>query len=518
MNLDVEKQKKRTRRFCLWSSSSHHQIKMYNIVVHGIAFMVIFSAFQTASEYAQPILQNQNLGDLGFLSSAVIYISLSFSNLVAPAVVESLKPKRAMIFGASLYLVYLAAYLKPTFETVLAASVVLGFGGAILWTAQGIFLIENSNKMHPGRDSGIFWSLLQCRLLIGNGVAYITFGSDANENYNSIQAEDAYNFYKVLLILGIVGVAILFLLRSSNKNHHTVLSANIAHTHSCIHTFVSSICRIQQVIRYGPRIGHLIVCFCYTGLMLTFWSGKYFSLMHTIFGPTSVALGGISLGTGEIIGGIGSGFCADRCGRGIAFMLAIVAHCVALALAFEIFVHEGSKTQDYKTVLGYAIGFLLGLGDAGVNTAMYAMLGVFVKISAWNNVKLSRQGGNDQKARKDQLVNEEQEELGEVDAEQCRRTPLIALFKLVQSFAAAVAFFYSGSFSLGCQLSILLMLALVSVFLFQSINFMTEGYTTTVNDIAFQILPQKSTIKSEDEDKYNMDWGQGQSEQSELMP
>ena len=47
---------------------------------------------------------------------------------------------------------------------------------------------------------------------------------------------------------------------------------------------------------------------------------------------------------------------------------------------------------------------------------------------------------------------------------------------------------------------------------------MTEGYTTTVNDIAFQILPQKSTIKSEDEDKYNMDWGQGQSEQSELMP
>lgn len=148
------------------------------------------------------------------------------------------------------------------------------------------------------------------------------------------------------------------------------------------------------------------------------------------------------------------------------------------------------------------------------------MLGVFVKISAWNNIELPRQGGSDQKARKNQLVNEEQEELGEVDAEQCRRTPLIALFKLVQSFAAAVAFFYSSSFSLGCQLSILLMLALalVSVFLFQSIDVMTEGYTTTVNDIAFQILPQKSTIKSEDEDKYNMDWGQGQSEQSELMP
>ena len=56
-----------------------------------------------------------------------------------------------------------------------AASGILGIGAAIIWTAQGQFLTINSDSETMSRNSAIFWSLMQCSLIIGNTFIYFQF-------------------------------------------------------------------------------------------------------------------------------------------------------------------------------------------------------------------------------------------------------------------------------------------------------------------------------------------------------
>lgn len=43
------------------------------------------------------------------------------------------------------------------------ASILMGFGAATLWTAQGVYLAINSNELTISRNTGIFWALFQTR-------------------------------------------------------------------------------------------------------------------------------------------------------------------------------------------------------------------------------------------------------------------------------------------------------------------------------------------------------------------
>ena len=42
-------------------------------------------------------------------------------------------------------------------------SVLVGIGAAILWTAQGVYISQNSDDSTSSRNSGIFWALFQVR-------------------------------------------------------------------------------------------------------------------------------------------------------------------------------------------------------------------------------------------------------------------------------------------------------------------------------------------------------------------
>lgn len=458
--------------------------KMYNVVVHGIAFMIIFSAFQTASEYAQPILEDQDLGDLGFQSAAVIYLSLACANIVAPAVVEKLGPKKAMIVGASLYLVYLASFLKPTRATVLLSSVVLGFGGAVLWAAQGVFLIENSDPRRRGRDTGIFWALLQCRLLIGNAVAYNTLAESGTTE--AVNASDAHRFYFLLLLLGIAGVSVLFCLR--RREGQQVGESNInpegAHQTSSILHGVNSMYALFRT----KQVQSLAVCFVYTGLVLTFWSGKYFELMAghmdswmwspselNPFNAQIVAVGGVCVGIGEIIGGLGSGFIADRFGRVCVYAGASVCHFAAFVFCLFAFSNRFADVSDVVHIrCAYAVGALLGLGDASLNTAMYSLLG-------------------DMSTTVLPPVDTENGTLEQGSKRHSSSVPLIASFKLVQSLAATVAFFYSGSAPFMLQVGVLVSFLCVGTFCFAT--------QTTIVAAAIRLEAQSThyaEVKSDD--------------------
>ena len=65
--------------------------------------------------------------------------------------------------------------IYPYVITLYLASVVVGIGAALIWTAQGNFLTINSDESTMGRNSGIFWAILQCSLLFGNMFVYFYF-------------------------------------------------------------------------------------------------------------------------------------------------------------------------------------------------------------------------------------------------------------------------------------------------------------------------------------------------------
>ena len=78
-------------------------------------------------------------------------------------------------------------YLKNTLLYV--ASGLLGIGAAIIWTAQGQFLTINSDSETIARNSGIFWSILQCSLILGNTFIYFQF-----QDLTDIDSDTRYNF------------------------------------------------------------------------------------------------------------------------------------------------------------------------------------------------------------------------------------------------------------------------------------------------------------------------------------
>ena len=67
---------------------------------------------------------------------------------------------------------YIAQFLYPFGWALYLTSALIGVGAAVLWTAQGSSLTLNSRKETMGRNSGIFWAMLQCSLLIGNLIEF----------------------------------------------------------------------------------------------------------------------------------------------------------------------------------------------------------------------------------------------------------------------------------------------------------------------------------------------------------
>ena len=100
-----------------------------------------------------------------------------------------------------------------------AASVIVGIGAALIWTAQGNYLTLCSNDQTMSRNSSLFWALLQCSFLWGNIFVYFSFQSDDGDN--TVTKSQRILTYSVLTGVGLVGVACFFFLGKPKKLEQT---------------------------------------------------------------------------------------------------------------------------------------------------------------------------------------------------------------------------------------------------------------------------------------------------------
>eukprot|EP00051_Salpingoeca_urceolata_P020113 m.299280 g.299280 ORF g.299280 m.299280 type:complete len:514 (-) comp19546_c0_seq7:279-1820(-) len=430
------------------------RVRVYNILVHGVAFMVLFSAFQTASEYSQPVLSALGHGDLGFLSASVIYGVFSVSTLISPHVVTYLGPRLAMCVSGLTYVIFIFSFVFPSLATILAASAILGVGAAVLWTAQGVFLTRNSTEADRGRLSGVFWAMLQARLIIGNAVALHTTGDIGQ----TMSADQARRFFVTMCVIGSVGTACFALLRRSPPTHISELPSPHGR-HGPSDTSVSA---VIEILRQRDMVA-VSAFSAFTGLLLTFWSGKFFTIMTGQLEPdglklpaefqfSAVAKAGFAVAGGEIAGGLCGGWAADRFGRSRVVYASSFAVAAGLLIVAQQMVPSFGKSESsvllevgergvrvpckgvvdwtrlsrtcveltrslscmQKASVGVMLfaACLLGLGDAASSTVLYGLLG-----ARWPD----------------------------------QATEAFAVMKMVQSVAAATAFAYSGKIVLFWQ-------------------------------------------------------------------
>ncbi|NXV48456.1 MFS11 protein, partial [Uria aalge] len=424
--------------------------KLFNIIILGVSFMFIFTAFQTCGNIAQTVITNLNNTDFhgsGYTSMSIIYGVFSASNLVSPSVVAVVGPQLSMVVSGIFYSLYIAVFIQPATWAFYTASVFIGIAAAVLWTAQGNCLTVNSDQNTIGRNSGVFWALLQSSLFFGN--LYIYF---AWQGKTHISESDRRTVFIALTVISLVGTVLFFLIRKreDTKAPGEEDSTNeiLGDSSSAENKMTRAVAAFKKSIKlsFTKEIMLLSVTTAYTGLELTFFSGVYGTCIGAVnrFGSEEkslIGLSGIFIGVGEILGGGLFGLLSknNRFGRNPVVMLGMVVHFIAFYLIFfnmpndaPIAPMRGTDDVAYmipSKEVAIFCSFLLGLGDSCFNTQLLSILGF--------------------------LYSEDS-------------APAFAIFKFVQSICAAVAYFYSNYFLLQWQL-----LIMVVVGFFGTITFFT---------------------------------------------
>ncbi|KAM6904938.1 UNC93-like protein MFSD11 [Xenentodon cancila] len=442
--------------------------RTYNVVILGLGFLLIFTAFTTCGNVEQTVLKtlkNYTVNGSGYHSLGIIYGVFSFSNLLAPTVVSIIGAKLSMFLSGLLYSGYIAVFIIPSTWSFYLTSVLIGIGAALLWTAQGHFLVENSEASTINRNTGMFWALLQCSMLFGNLYIYLDWNGRTE-----ISDISRRNIFLFLLVASILGTLSFLALRKSHREEEmlseeegqSLLSARTMYknrANTALQDTKSEFKTILQLLK-TKTIMLLSPCMAYSGLELCFYSGVYGTCIGatTHFGEAAkglIGISGIVVGIGEIVGGGLFGLLCknSRFRRTSVVFLGMVVHFIASYLIFlnipddaPVVFETTTQKNPYLTPsvsIALLCSFLLGLGDSCFNTQLYSIL-------------------------------------GNVYAEQS--TPAFAIFKFIQSVCAAVAFFYSGYLLLTWQLLLMVILGFTGTLCFFVVERMQDFFVDIQED------------------------------------
>ncbi|CAG9862335.1 unnamed protein product [Phyllotreta striolata] len=402
---------------------------LLNVFLLGLAFMLIFTAFQTMGNIEKTILtsiQNEDhtFNGEAYYSLAIIYVFFSVFNWIAPSVISVIGSKFSMLIGGVTYMLFILSFLIPRGWLLYTTSAILGVGAALIWTGQGNYLTLNSTKKDISRNSGIFWALLQLSLFIGNTFVFFAF-----KGQEEINQKTRTVVIVTLASVGVVGLLVVLCLPKATKEAEED-EPEEAEREAAPDGPLQALVGALRLFFTGNML-LLSVTFLYTGLELGFFSGVYSSCISFTKAfedrKQLVGVSGIFIGLGEVLGGGLFGIFGNKTvkwGRDPIVAAGYVLHTASFFLIFANLPNESpfgdTDESAYITsnaVLAIFCSFLLGLGDSFYNTQIYSLL-------------------------------------GSVYAD--RSAPAFAIFKFTQSIGAAASFFYAEHVGLYAQLGILL--------------------------------------------------------------
>uniref|UniRef100_A0A8C8WVS9 UNC93-like protein MFSD11 n=2 Tax=Panthera TaxID=9688 RepID=A0A8C8WVS9_PANLE len=319
--------------------------KLFNIIILGIAFMFMFTAFQTCGNVAQTVIRSLNSTDFhgsGYTSMAIIYGVFSASNLITPSVVAIVGPQLSMFASGLFYSMYIAVFIQPFPWSFYTASVFIGIAAA---------------------------------------------------------ESDRRTVFIALTVISLVGTVLFFLIRQPESENvlgedESSDEQDLEVNESAQNTMAKAVDAFRKSLKLCVTREMLLLSIttAYTGLELTFFSGVYGTCIGAVnkFGTEEkslIGLSGIFIGIGEILGGSLFGLLSknNRFGRNPVVLLGILVHFIAFYLIFlnmpgdaPIAPVEGTDSTAYirsSKEVAIFCSFLLGLGDSCFNTQLLSILG-----------------------------------------------------------------------------------------------------------------------------------------------
>lgn len=408
----------------------------FNVILLGLAFFFIFFSYQTSVFIQQTVVNSiktkpeYDFHGEGYLSLCLTSIIFAISNWLSPSIIAFTGLKYGMFLAGITYAIYPASFINPTTTLFYVAAALVGLGAGPIWTAQGGYLTENSDDETSGRNSGIFWAMLQSSILFGNLFVYVVFNDKA-----TISDETRHLVYGVLTTVCSAGVIILLALPAKSKT----IDFDESNRMGAWGQFLNAL----KLMR-SPDILILTIVFFFTGQLVSFIFGVYGTALGATwqFGVDAkkyIGLSGAFMGFGEILGGTIFGLMGTTItksvGRDKIFAFGGSVTLVSMALVYVNLPPDSASTDRaeldaiIKPNIWIAMGssVLMGLGDACFNTQVYSII---MSLYAGNSV------------------------------------PAFALFKFYQSMGSGVAFFYSTVLGLHDQIFLLIGFTIVSTIMF----------------------------------------------------
>lgn len=141
------------------------------IKILSVCFFAIFLAYNGVQQFLTVYFSDLNMVRVGFWSLILIYLSLLIANFFSGFIVARFGVKKCLVLGSLFYSVFIFILIFKIVSLIYLASVLLGIGGSILWTAQATALIRSSNPRDYGKNSGFFSVVFQ----LGSALGIIIF-------------------------------------------------------------------------------------------------------------------------------------------------------------------------------------------------------------------------------------------------------------------------------------------------------------------------------------------------------
>lgn len=171
-----------------------------NALIQSFGYFLVFLSFFSLRNL-QSSLNSDN--GLGLVSLAGLYAGFCTAGIIASLITERLGAKWTLAGAMGTHVVYVAANFYPSSYTLIPASVLVGFGLTVMWTAQGTYMTEIGNEYSETtkKDSthvmtklyAIFFMIWQCSNILGNLVTSLVLSPVASSGENhSHTASDTF--------------------------------------------------------------------------------------------------------------------------------------------------------------------------------------------------------------------------------------------------------------------------------------------------------------------------------------
>ncbi|KAK3038559.1 hypothetical protein RJ639_029359 [Escallonia herrerae] len=359
------------------------------------AFLLIFLAFGAAQNLESTI---NTEGDLGTISLGILYSSFTFFSLTASSVVRVIGSKSALLLGTTGYWLFIAANLKPTWSTMVPASLYLGFAASVIWVGQGTYLTSTARShaddynVHEGtvigHFNGEFWGMFASHQLVGNllSLALLKDGMGGSTSGTTV-------LFIVFLCSMTLGTILMCFLRKRDGKKEEGLQKSAV-------SFYSSVVSLSKSVitpLYDVRLLLIIPLIAYSGLQQAFvWAEFTKYVVQPILGEAGV-------GGAMAVYGAFDAICSLAAGRltsGLKSITLIVsggAFLQGIVLVWLLLKWSVSSSVP-GIIYPLLIAALWGIGDGVLNTqlnALIAMLfkhdteGAFAHLKLWQSASIA---------------------------------------------------------------------------------------------------------------------------------